>query len=135
ASTHNRMAPLIEHHVPVRMTMDVDVRFDDASPDGVNVVAEIPGRGPRREEIVMLGAHLDSWHGGTGATDNAAGSAVVLEAVRILKTAGLKNPRPGGVGPWARGGEGPARPHADFKKDVAACRKNAAHPPPRHASC
>jgi Zn-dependent M28 family amino/carboxypeptidase len=66
----------------------MDATFDDATLDGSDVVAEIPGRA-KRDEIVMLGAHLDSWHSGTGATDNAAGSAVVLEAMRILKTLGL----------------------------------------------
>jgi len=66
----------------------MEATFDETSPDGMDVVAEIPG-GAKRDEVVMLGAHLDSWHSGTGATDNAAGTAVVLEAMRILKALGL----------------------------------------------
>jgi hypothetical protein len=75
-----------------RVRLDLETRFYDDNLDGMNVVAEIPG-GRKANEIVMLGAHLDSWHGGTGATDNAAGCAVVLEAVRILKALGLKPER------------------------------------------
>ena len=67
-----------------------------------NVVAEIPGT-DKADEIVMLGAHFDSWHGGTGATDNAAGSAVMMEAMRILKQSGLKLRRTVRIGLW--GGE------------------------------
>jgi hypothetical protein len=75
-----------------RVRLDLETRFYDDNLDGMNVVAEIPG-GKKANEIVMLGAHLDSWHGGTGATDNAAGSAVALEAVRILKALGVKPDR------------------------------------------
>ena len=59
--------------------------------DSFNLTAEIPGTDPvLKDEIVMLGGHLDSWHGATGATDNAAGCAVMMEAVRILKTLGIQ---------------------------------------------
>lgn len=85
---YSRLARLVEHGIPVKVEVELQARFHEDSLDGVNVVAEIPG-GSKRDEVVMLGAHLDSWHGGTGATDNAAGSAVVLEAFRILKTLGL----------------------------------------------
>ncbi len=68
----------------------------------MNVVAEIPG-GDKKDEIVMLGAHLDSWHGGTGATDNGAGSAVMIEAMRLLKTLNVKMDRTVRMGLW--GGE------------------------------
>ena len=64
--------------------------------------AEIPGT-DKADEVVMLGAHFDSWHGGTGATDNAAGSAVMMEAMRILKQSGLKLRRTVRIGLW--GGE------------------------------
>lgn len=67
-----------------------------------NVLAEIPGTDPKlKDEIVMLGAHLDSWHSATGATDNAAGSAVMLEAVRILQAAGLKPRRTIRIALWS----------------------------------
>jgi Zn-dependent M28 family amino/carboxypeptidase len=65
-----------------------------------NVIAEIPGT-DLKDELVMLGAHFDSWHSGTGATDNAAGSAVCLEAVRILQTLGLKPRRTIRIGLWS----------------------------------
>ncbi|MEZ5559700.1 MAG: M28 family peptidase [Pseudomonadales bacterium] len=82
---YNRIHRLLERGVPVSVDVDVDAEFYGPAVEGVNVIAEIPGTS-RRGELVMLGAHLDSWHGATGATDNAAGSAVVMEAMRILQT-------------------------------------------------
>jgi carboxypeptidase Q len=73
--------------VPVTVALDVRNTFLDNQP-GFNVLAELPGT-DKAEETVMLGAHFDSWHGATGATDNAVGSAVMLEAMRILKACGL----------------------------------------------
>lgn len=81
---YGRLARLVERKVPAKVELEVDVLFPDEPVDGVNVVAEIPG-GRKKDEVVMLGAHLDSWNAGTGATDNAAGCAVAIEAVRILK--------------------------------------------------
>jgi hypothetical protein len=89
---YGRLFRLAEKNIPARVELDVSVVFYDDRPRGQNVIAEIPG-GRKKDEVVMLGAHLDSWHGGTGATDNAAGCAVVLEAMRILKTLGLKTDR------------------------------------------
>jgi hypothetical protein len=86
--SYDRLCRLVEKKVRVKLELEMEVAFDDSSADGMNVVAEIPG-GAKKDEVVMLGAHLDSWHSGTGATDNAAGSAVVLEAMRILKTLAL----------------------------------------------
>jgi Zn-dependent M28 family amino/carboxypeptidase len=86
---YNRLVRLIELKQPVTLEMDVDNRFYDDNLDTFNLVGEIRGT-DLSNEVVMLGAHFDSWHGGTGATDNAAGSAVVLEAMRILKATGLK---------------------------------------------
>lgn len=74
---------------PVELEIDVAARFHDDDPKAYNTVAEIPGT-DKKNELVMAGAHLDSWHAGTGATDNAAGSAVVMEAARILKAIGVK---------------------------------------------
>ena len=73
--------------MPVTLELNVRNRFLDDQP-GFNVLAELPGS-ERRDEVVMLGAHFDSWHGATGATDNAVGSAIMLEAMRILKASGL----------------------------------------------
>lgn len=85
---YNRMTRLVEKGFPVELEIDLAARFHDDSLEGRNVIAEIPG-GDKSDEIVMLGAHFDSWHAGTGATDNAAGSAVVLEVARILRTLNL----------------------------------------------
>ncbi|HET8946822.1 MAG TPA: M20/M25/M40 family metallo-hydrolase [Candidatus Polarisedimenticolia bacterium] len=88
SESYNRLVRLAQHGPAPKVEIDLETRFYDDNPDAFNVVAEIPG-GAKKGEIVMLGAHLDSWHGGTGATDNAAGCAVVLEAARILKTLNL----------------------------------------------
>lgn len=98
---YNRIYRLAEHKIPVKLDLDVKTEVL-AAQDSVNVVAEIPG-GAKKEEVVMLGAHLDSWHGGTGATDNGAGSAVMMEAVRLLKTLNLKMDRTVRLALW--GGE------------------------------
>ena len=101
AEHYGRIARTLEKGVPVRMQLDVRNRFLDADSMAFNVVAEIPGTDPRlKDEVVMLGAHFDSWHTGTGATDNAAGSAVMMEAVRILQAAGLKPRRTVRIALW-----------------------------------
>ena len=82
---YNRIARLVEHQVPVKLEFNIQNEFFNDNPDTFNITGEIPGTGKDKDELVMLGAHFDSWHGGTGATDNAAGSAVMMEAVRILK--------------------------------------------------
>jgi carboxypeptidase Q len=79
---YNRMLRLLEKGVPVELELNLAASFIDPAPT-VNVVAEIPG-GSKADEVVMLGGHLDSWHSGTGATDNGAGCAVAIEAFRIL---------------------------------------------------
>jgi hypothetical protein len=86
---YNRIARLLEHHVPVSLEIDVRSTCHDRDLGMFNIVAEIPGT-DKADEVVMLGAHFDSWHSGTGATDNAAGSAVMMEVMRILKQSGLK---------------------------------------------
>jgi Zn-dependent M28 family amino/carboxypeptidase len=98
--SYARLVRLLAKGVPVRVALEVQAKFHDDAPDASNVVAEIPG-GRKREEVVMLGAHLDSWHAGTGATDNAAGCAVALEAVRILKTLGLAMDRSVRIALWS----------------------------------
>ncbi len=86
---YNRVARLLEKRVPVTLEIDIQSKFYDDDKNSYNVTAELPGS-DKKDEIVMIGAHLDSWTFGTGATDNAAGSAVVMEAIRILKAAGLQ---------------------------------------------
>ncbi len=90
ASEHyNRIARLLDGGIPVRLELTITNRFVDDTQDAFNVLAELPGT-DKADEIVMLGAHFDSWHAGTGATDNAAGSAAMMEAMRILKTSGVR---------------------------------------------
>jgi hypothetical protein len=97
---YNRLARLVEKKVPTAVELDVEARFNDDQPEGYNVVAEIPGH-KKRDEVVMIGAHLDSWTAGTGATDNGAGSAVVLEAFRILRTLNVPMDRTVRVALWS----------------------------------
>jgi hypothetical protein len=82
----NRIARLIEKGEAVEMRVDVKTTFYDDDLQGYDIVAEIPGTDPEiGSELVMLGGHFDSWHPATGTTDNGIGSAVGIEAIRILK--------------------------------------------------
>ncbi|MDR3764955.1 MAG: M20/M25/M40 family metallo-hydrolase [Acidobacteriota bacterium] len=106
AEQFNRMARLIERKVPV--TVELDVKSHCETPDGgkiFNTVAEIPGT-DKKDEVVMIGGHLDSWHSGTGATDNGAGVAAAMEAVRIMKALDLKPRRTIRIALWAGEEEG-----------------------------
>jgi hypothetical protein len=96
---YNRIARMIEAGEKVRMTVDLAVEWQDKDPMGYNTVAEIPGT-DLKDEIVMLGGHMDSWHAGTGATDNGAGVAVAMEAVRILQALNLKPRRTIRIALW-----------------------------------
>jgi Zn-dependent M28 family amino/carboxypeptidase len=98
---YGRLVRTLEKKVPVSVELTVKNTMTEDQ-DGMNVIAELPGT-DKADEIVMLGAHFDGWHGGTGATDNAAGSAVMLEALRILKASGVKLRRTVRLGLW--GGE------------------------------
>jgi carboxypeptidase Q len=101
---YNRIARLLERNIPVTLAFDIQAGFTEAA-DSFNITAEIPGTNPDAG-LVMLGGHFDSWTGGTGATDNAAGSAVAMEAMRILKTLNLKMARTVRVGLWSAEEEG-----------------------------
>jgi carboxypeptidase Q len=83
---HGRMERLLKHNIPVEMEVEILNKFFE-SPTVYNVIGEIPGTDKiLKNEVVMLGAHIDSWHGGTGAADNASGCIVMMEALRILKS-------------------------------------------------
>lgn len=97
---YNRIARLIEKKIPVTLEFDIQARFHSDTQETFNVLADLPGT-DRKDELVLLGAHLDSWTGGTGATDDASGCAVMMEAMRILKTLDLKMRRTVGVALWA----------------------------------
>ncbi|HUR37317.1 MAG TPA: M20/M25/M40 family metallo-hydrolase [Terriglobales bacterium] len=99
---YGRISRLLDKKVDVELEVNVKTTFYDDDPMGYNTVAEIPGTDPAlKDQVVMLGGHLDSWHGGTGATDNAAGSAVAMEAVRIIKALGLKPRRTIRIALWS----------------------------------
>jgi len=115
---YNRIARLIEHNIPVKLQFNIQNQVFEDQTDSVNVVAEIPGNA-KKDEIVMLGAHLDSWHGGTGATDNAAGSAVVMEAARILKALNLNMDRTVRMALWGGEEEGLLGSRAYVKEHFA----------------
>ncbi len=102
AAQWSRVARLLERKLEVEVELDVKATFHEEDTSGYNVVADLPGS-DGKGELVMIGAHLDSWHPGTGATDNGAGSAVMMEAMRILKATGIKPRRTIRIGLW--GGE------------------------------
>jgi carboxypeptidase Q len=97
---YNRIIRMIEAGEKVRMAVNVAVEWQDSDQMAYNTVAEIPGT-DLKDEIVMLGGHMDSWHSGTGATDNGAGVAVGMEAVRILQALGLKPRRTIRIALWS----------------------------------
>ena len=99
-----KMMRLLQNHKKVELEMNVQNTFYSKDLTGYNVVAEIPGTDPTlKSQVVMLGGHLDSWAGGTGATDNGAGCVVMLEAIRILKTLNIQPRRTIRIALW--GGE------------------------------
>jgi hypothetical protein len=105
AEHYNRIMRMLQAGERVKMTVNLDVQYHDQDLMSYNTVAEIPGS-DLKDEIVMLGGHMDSWHGGTGATDNGAGVAVAMEAARIIKAAGLQPRRTIRVALWTGEEEG-----------------------------
>lgn len=97
---YTRMQRLVEAKQEVTVKMDLKAKYSDTDVDAANIIAEIPGT-KKPDEIVMIGAHFDSWHSGTGATDNGAGSAVMMEVMRILKTLNLPMDRTVRIGLWS----------------------------------
>ncbi|MGH2568579.1 MAG: M20/M25/M40 family metallo-hydrolase, partial [Bacteroidota bacterium] len=95
---YNRIVRVLQKGQRVRVELNLEVQFVSAD-SSANVIAEIPGT-DLKDEVVMIGAHFDSWHTGTGATDNGTGSAVTMEAMRILKTLGLRPRRTIRIGLW-----------------------------------
>jgi carboxypeptidase Q len=101
ASEHyNLVAKMLQQKMPVKLAVEIQATFNEDDRNTHNVIAEIAG-GDLKDEIVMVGAHLDSWHTATGATDNADGSATVLEAMRILKALNIRPRRTIRAALWA----------------------------------
>jgi carboxypeptidase Q len=104
---YNRLARMAEHHVPVTVEVNIEAKFTGDHEHGFDTVAEIPGTDPElKDQVVMVGGHLDSWISGTGATDNGAGSVVAMEAVRILKALDLHPRRTIRIALWSGEEEG-----------------------------
>lgn len=98
AEHYNLLMRLLQDKIPARLSLAVAAQFHDKDKNSYNTIAEIPGSS--RNDIVMLGAHLDSWHASTGGVDNGAGVAVVMEAMRILKAINFKPKRTVRIGLW-----------------------------------
>jgi carboxypeptidase Q len=99
---YNMIARYLQQHVSVKLRVNVQTTFNDDNGNAYNVLAELPGSDPvLKDEVVMIGAHLDSWHTGVGATDNADGVTTVMEAMRILKAIGARPRRTIRVALWA----------------------------------
>ncbi|HLY19622.1 MAG TPA: M28 family peptidase [Bryobacteraceae bacterium] len=100
AEHYNRIARIMEKNRPVKVRVSLKVKASDKDVDSANIIGEIPG-GKKKDDVVMIGAHFDSWHAGTGATDNGVGSAVMIEVMRILKTLNLTMDRTVRIGLWS----------------------------------
>lgn len=104
---YGRVFRLLENHVPVSIEMNVATKFTGDHEHGFDTIAEIPGTDPRlKDEVVMVGGHLDSWIAGTGATDNGAGSIVAMEVMRILNALKMKPRRTIRIALWSGEEEG-----------------------------
>jgi hypothetical protein len=100
AEQYNRMVRIMNRGLPVQLELNIDARFHDDDPMSHNIIGEIPGT-DLKDEVVMIGGCLDSWHTGTGATDNAAGAAVALEVMRLIKSLNLQPRRTIRIGLWS----------------------------------
>jgi carboxypeptidase Q len=99
---YGRVYRLLKARVPVTIEMDVETKFTGDHEHGFDTIAEIPGTDPSlKNEVVMVGGHLDSWASGTGATDNGAGSVVAMEVMRILNALQIKPRRTIRIGLWS----------------------------------
>lgn len=125
---YNRMVRILDKKLPVKVEIDVKTEYyDETTPNGFNLVAELPGTDPNGE-YVLLGAHLDSVGTGTGATDNGAGVAVMMEALRILKTVGARPKRTIRIGLWGAEEEGLLGSKAYVQSHLAEVKTMALKP-------
>jgi carboxypeptidase Q len=130
---YGRMARTLEKGIAVTVEIDADNRFHSSDLNSFNITAEIPGTDRRlREEVVMLGAHFDSWHTGTGATDNASGSSVMLEALRILKASGLPMRRTVRLALWTGEEQGLLGSRAYVRENFGYRDSTGLHPKPAY---
>ncbi len=127
---YNRMLRILDRKVPVRVQLDIGVQFfDETTPRGFNLIAEIPGTDTAlKDEYVLIGSHFDSWHSGTGATDNATGSAAMMEAMRILKAIGAKPRRTIRIALWGGEEQGLLGSNAYVREHLGDARTMALKP-------
>ena len=118
AEQYDRLVRSVQRKTPVTLRVNLKVNVSDKDVDGLNIIGEIPG-GSKKDEVVMIGAHFDSWHTGTGTTDNGAGSAVMIEVMRILKSLDLKMDRTVRIGLWGGEEEGLLGSRAYVKEHFA----------------
>jgi hypothetical protein len=116
---YNRMARLVDRKIPVKVELNIQVQFhDETDANGFNVIADIPGTDPSGE-LVIIGGHLDSGHAATGATDNGTGVAVLMEAMRVLQTVGVRPRRTIRLALWGGEEQGYAGARAYVRDHVA----------------
>jgi hypothetical protein len=132
SENYGRIYRIADKGIAVKVEVDAQNRFVDNGGKSFNIVAEIPGT-DLKDEYVMLGAHFDSWQSGTGATDNAAGSAVMLEAFRILKTSGLPMRRSVRLALWTGEEEGLLGSRAYVREHFGYVDASGAHFTPENA--
>jgi carboxypeptidase Q len=130
AEQYDRIGRALEKKTPVQLRLNVKANVSTQDVEAMNIIGEIPG-GDRKDEIVMIGAHFDSWHSGTGATDNGAGSAVMMEVMRILKALNLKLDRTVRIGLWSGEEQGLFGSRAYVKQHFADPK--TMRPTPEHA--
>jgi carboxypeptidase Q len=132
--SYGRIARMVEKKVPVTLELNMQNKFFPENNTSFNIIGEIPGTDPQlKDEVVMIGAHFDSWHSGTGATDNGAGSGVMLEAIRLLKTLNLQPRRTIRIGLWTGEEEGLLGSAAYVKQHFGVRDSTAFHATPEQA--
>jgi len=125
---YNRMVRVLDKQLTVKVELNVDTKFfDETTMNGFNTIADLPG-GDLASEVVLLGAHFDSHPYATGATDNATGSAAMMEAMRILKATGLRPRRTIRVALWGGEEQGLLGSRAYVKEHLADIETMALKP-------
>ena len=127
---YNRLVRVLDKGVAAKVELNVQTKFyDETTGNGFNIIAEMPGSDPvLKDEIVLLGAHFDSVAAGTGATDNATGSAAMMEALRILRTVGAKPRRTIRIGLWGAEEQGLMGSRAYVREHYGDAAANALKP-------
>lgn len=127
--SYGRIARMLERNVPVQLELDMQNRFYPADSTSFNILGEIPGTDPAlKDEVVMIGGHFDSWHSATGATDNAAGSAVMMEAMRVLKALNVQPRRTIRIALWTGEEQGLYGSRAYTRQHYGACEAGSFKP-------